>query len=83
MRQPGDGVRLAAAGRVLDEVGLPRAVFAGVGDELAHAVKLVVAGEDQEAPAGLAAVLVFFLHLVDEVADEVKHAVGAHVSSQR
>ena len=46
VRQPGDGVRLAAAGRVLDQVALARAVRLRVGQQLPHHVELVVARED-------------------------------------
>ena len=74
--EPRDGEALAAAGRVLDEVALPRAARAGVGHEPAHAVELLVAGEDEEAPAGLSALLVLLLDLVDELAHQVEHAVA-------
>ena len=55
VREPGDGVRLAAARRVLDQVALARAVRGRVGQELPHHVELVVAREDLLAllPAGL------------------------------
>ena len=46
VRQPGDGVRLAAAGRVLDQVAPARAVLPRVGQQLAHHVELVVARQD-------------------------------------
>jgi hypothetical protein len=46
VRQPGDGVALAAAGRVLDQVPLLPDARGGVGQQLAHHVELVVAGED-------------------------------------
>jgi hypothetical protein len=73
--EPGDGEALAAPGRVLDEIPLPCPARTRVGDELAHAVELLVR-EDQEAPAGLAAPVVLFLDLVDELAHEVEHAVA-------
>ena len=44
--EPGDGVGLAAAGRVLDQVAPARAVLGGVGQELAHHVELVEARPD-------------------------------------
>ena len=47
--QPGDRVRLAAAGRVLDQVAPAGAVRLGVGEQLAHHVELVVAREDLDA----------------------------------
>ena len=46
MRQPGDGVALAAARRVLDQVASSHAVRAGVGEKPAHDVELVIAGPD-------------------------------------
>ena len=73
--EPGDGEALAAAGRVLDQVALAGAVVARVAHEPAHAVELLVAGEDQEAPAGLAPAIVLYLHLVDELTNEVEDAV--------
>ena len=74
--EPGDGEALSAPCRVLDEVALPRSSPPCIDDEPAHAVELLVAGKDEEAPAGLAPVLVLFLDLVDELADEVEHAVA-------
>ena len=72
--EPGDGEALAASRRVLDEVAPPRSPPPRIDDEPAHAVELLVAGKDEEAPAGLAPVLVLFLDLVDELANEVEHA---------
>ncbi len=46
--EPGDGLALAAAGGVLDQVAAADVVGVGVGEELADDVELVVAGEDQE-----------------------------------
>src|SRR5258705_9576877 len=43
VREPGDGVRLAASRRMLDQVALARAVGAHVGQRLPHHTKLVVA----------------------------------------
>ena len=74
--EPRDGEALAAPRRVLDEVALPRSPPPRIEDEAAHAVELLVAGEDEEAPTGLAAVLVLFLDLVDELANEIEHAVA-------
>jgi hypothetical protein len=48
MGEPGDGEALAAAGRVLDQVALPRAHRARIGHESPHAVELLVAREDEE-----------------------------------
>ena len=49
VRQPGDGVRLAAARRVLDQVAPAHAVRAHVGQGLTHHAQLVVAREDLRA----------------------------------
>ena len=76
VREPGDGEALAAPRRVLDEIALPRPGRAGVGDEPAHAVELLVAREDEESPAGLASGFVLLLDLVNELADQVEHAVA-------
>ncbi len=46
VRGPGDGLGLAGAGRVLDEVAAPRPVLARVGQDLPLRVELVVARED-------------------------------------
>ena len=73
--EPGDGEALAAAGRVLDQVALAGAVVAGVADEPADAVELLVAREDQEALAGSAPAVVLLLDLVDELTDQVEDAV--------
>ena len=50
VREPGDRVRLARPGRVLDEVALPGAVLARVRLEPAHRVPLVEAREDDLRP---------------------------------
>ena len=76
MGEPRDGEALAAPRRVLDEVAPPRSPPPRIEDEPAHAVELLVTGEDEEAPTGLASLLVLFLDLVDELAHEVEHAVA-------
>ncbi len=73
--EPGDGVGLAAPGRMLDEVALAGPLLARVGHEPSHGVELVVAGEDQAPAAGLPPRLVLLLDLVDEVLDQVQDAV--------
>ena len=73
--EPGDGEALAAPGRVLDQVALACACRARVGHELPHALELLVARKDQEALAGLAPLLVLLLDLVDELANQIEHAV--------
>ena len=74
--QPGDGVGLAAAGRVLDQVALARAVLPGVGQELAHHVELVVAREDLR-PLLLAGLLVLLLDDLGVVLEDVGQPVAA------
>ena len=70
VRQPGDGVALAAAGRVLDQIPLAGAACLGVGQEFLHHVELVVAGEDLLAL--LLPLVVLFLHDLGVVLDDVR-----------
>ena len=80
--QPGDGVALAAAGRVLDQVAPARAVGAGVGQQPAHHVELVVARPDL-LPALPAALLVLRLHHLGVVLQDVGEAPpGQHLPPQ-
>ena len=66
MRQPGNGVGLARARAVLDEVVAPGAVSPHVLQQLGHHVQLVIPGEDH--PLGLyRAGLFVLLHLQVEV----------------
>ncbi len=74
--EPGDRVRLAAAGRVLDQVALPGAVRRGVGEQLPHHVELVVAREDLDALL-LAGLLVLRLDDLGVVLEDVGQAVAA------
>ena len=46
MRQPGDGVALAAARRVLDQIARARALRRYIGEQSSHHVKLMVARPD-------------------------------------
>ena len=55
MGEPGDRVRLAAAGGVLDQVAAARAVPASVGQELADDIQLVEAREDLRLALAVAA----------------------------
>src|SRR5690606_20786810 len=57
-------------------VALAGAAAARIGDEPAYAVELLVTREDEETPAGLPALLILLLDLVDELAHEVEHAVA-------
>ena len=77
VRQPADGVALAAARRVLDEVVVPHALAAGGIHQHAHRLKLVVAREDHRLRLDLAALVVALLLdlQVDEAREEVEQAV--------
>ena len=82
MREPGDGVALAAACGVLDEVAPARAVRGGVGEQPAHHVELVVARPDlgSRLPAGS---LVPGLHHLSVVLQDVRQALaGQHLAPQ-
>jgi len=81
--EPSDGIGLAAAGGVLDEVALSGAVLAGMGDHSADRVALVIAREDELRDLLLASFVVdlVFLDDVDEPLDELEDAVfGPHVA---
>ena len=45
MRKPGDGIRLAAARRVLHQIALASTIRAHIGQRLPHHTELVVAGK--------------------------------------
>ncbi len=66
MRQPGDGVALAAARRVLDQVRPAYPVGFGVGQQAAHHVELVIARPHLRPPlpAGLVVLLLHHLGVV-------------------
>ena len=49
--EPCDGEGLATARRVLDQIAVPRALHSRVGHQPPHAIELLVAREDEEAPA--------------------------------
>jgi hypothetical protein len=61
--QPGDGVALAAACRVLDEVTATGAMLSNIGQELADDVELMVAREDLNLPLASRALVLLFHHL--------------------
>src|SRR5205823_5476554 len=73
--EPGNRERLSAAGGVLHEVALPRAVLARVRNQTADGVELLVTREHEEALAGLPSAHVLLLDLVNELAHEIQHAV--------
>ena len=80
--QPGDGVALPAARRVLDQVAPARPVRGGVGQQPADDVELVVAGPDLRPllPAGL---LVLRLHHLGVVLQDVGQALARqHLAPQ-
>ena len=70
MRQPGDGVALAAAGRVLDQIPLADAARLGIGQELVHHVELVVTGK--YLLLLLPPLVVLLLHDLGVVLDDVR-----------
>ena len=76
VREPGDGVGLAAARRVLDQVAPARAVLPRVGQELAHHVELVVARPDLHRLL-LAGLLVLRLDDLGVVLEDVGQARAA------
>ena len=76
--EPGDGVRLAAAGGVLDEVSPSDARFGHIGEQLAYDFELVVAGPDL-LPLDSRGVPVLRLDDLGVVLDDVGEAVaGEH-----
>ena len=74
--QPGDGVALAASGRVLDQVTTARAVVTCVGQQAAHHVELMVARPDL-GPLPPARLLVLRLHHLGVVLQDVGQALPA------
>ena len=75
--EPGDGVALARARRVLDEVRVAGALGAGGRFQPADSVPLVIAGKDDRAGLELRRVSgAFAKHDVDEPAKEVKPGVA-------
>ena len=80
--QPGDGVALPAARRVLDQVAPARPVRRGVGQQPAHHVELLVARPNL-CPLFLAGLLVLHLHHLGVVLQDVGQALASqHVSPQ-
>ncbi len=71
--QPGNRVRLAAAGRVLDQVAPPGAVLGRIGQQPPHHVELVVAGKDL-IPLLLARLFVLLLDDLGIVLQDVGQA---------
>ncbi|OQC00633.1 MAG: hypothetical protein BWX80_03412 [Candidatus Hydrogenedentes bacterium ADurb.Bin101] len=63
MGEPGDGVRLAAPGGVLDQVVMAGAVVTGMNYYGTHAIKLVIAREDQGLPLHLLVTQFLLFHL--------------------
>ena len=76
MGQPGDGVRFAAAGRVLDQVVGPGAMLSGIGHQFSHAIKLVIAREDHGLSSDLLAAELLLLDLqMHEPRQDVEEAM--------
>ena len=75
MREPRDGVGLAAPGRVLDQVAPARAVLASVGQELANHIELVEARPDLGRLL-LAGLLVLGLDDLGVVLEDVGQAIA-------
>ena len=78
MGEPSDGVALSAAGGVLDEVVVSRALPACGDHEQAHRLKLMVAGEDHGLRLDLVAPLVPLLFdlQVNEAGQDVEQTVA-------
>src|SRR6266567_4503623 len=72
--QPGDGITLAAARAVFDQVTLSWPFRPRVGYQAAHGIELVVTREDQALLARLFPFIIVFLDLLDELLDKVEHA---------
>ena len=82
VREPRDGITLAAARRVLDQVLPARAVRGRIGQEVPHRVELVVAGPD--LPTRLPPCpVVATLHQLDVVLEDVGQAFARqHLAPQ-
>ena len=78
MGQPSDGVALAAAGGVLDEIVVPRALPARGVHEHPHRLELMVAGEDHGLrPDSVAPFVALLVDLqVHEAGEDVEQAVA-------
>ena len=72
MCEPCDGERLAATRRVLDQIALSRALTPRIGHQPPDAIELLVAREDEEAPAIPPPLIVLLLNLMDELAHQVQ-----------
>ena len=75
MRQPGDGVALAAAGRVLDQIAPPHAAHPSVYEQPAYHLKLMMARPDL-GPLLLARLLVARLHQLGIVLQNLGQALS-------
>src|SRR6266516_212619 len=72
--QPGDGIALATARAVFDQVTLSRPFCPRVRYQAAHGIELVVTREDQALLARLFPFVIVFLDLLNELLDKVEHA---------
>ena len=75
IRQPCDGVGLARARRVLNQVGLAHPLLLGIHKNAAHNVELVIAGEEQ-CLSLLAGLLVFLDRELGELLNDVGQAAA-------
>src|SRR5690606_14695313 len=78
VREPPDRVGLAAARRVLNQIGVARSLPPGGTDETAHRVQLVVARKDDPLLDDLLAIwsCLFLLLVVQKLPDDVEKAVA-------
>src|SRR6266566_3995235 len=72
--QPGDGITLAAARAVFNQVTLSRPFRPRVRYQAAHGIEMVVTREDQALLTRLFPLIIVFLDLLDELLDKVEHA---------
>ena len=75
--QPGDGIALAASGRVLHQVVVPNALDTRICNQFPHRVELVVSGEDHGFLLDLLVTdLLFFNLKVDEPGQDIEKAIA-------
>ena len=82
VREPGDGVALAAARGVLDEVAPAGAVRGGVGEQPAHHVELVVARPDLASRLAAGSLVPGLHHLGVVLQDMGQALAGQHLAPQ-
>ena len=82
MREPRDGVALAASCGVLDEVAPSGTMLAGVSEQLAHGVELVVPGPDLGLPLPACLLLLGLHHLRVVLEDVCEAPPGEHLAPE-